>query len=130
LLERSPGRPGAPALREALLRWEGTSAPARSELELRFLELCRRAGIPQPLVNVRIEGLEVDFAWPGHRVAVELDGLAFHATPMAFERDRERDVTLVLAGWRVLRFTWARLVREPDVVADAVLRALTGPMAP
>jgi Protein of unknown function (DUF559) len=35
----------------------------------------------------------------------------------AFELDRVRDATLAEEGYRVIRFTWRRLVDEPDEVA-------------
>ena len=38
--------------------------------------------------------------------------------------DRERDAALVLAGYRVLRFTWAHVIDRPHYVADTIRRAL------
>ena len=96
-----------------------SSAPTRSELEERFLRLCDDHGLPRPETNVRIEGLEVDFVWRDRRLIVEVDGYAYHRSPSAFEADRERDVTLSLAGWRVLRFTWAQITRRAGWVAAA-----------
>jgi very-short-patch-repair endonuclease len=84
----------------------------RSELEERFLVLCREAGLPPPAVNVRLAGHEVDMAWADRRLVVELDGFAYHRTHAAFERDRARDASLQLAGHRVLRVTARRLARE------------------
>jgi very-short-patch-repair endonuclease len=124
LIERSPHRAGVPSLRQLLTEWDGRSAPARSALEEQFLDLCRRAGLPHPEVNTRIEGFEVDFAWPAQRLIVEVDGYAFHGGPAAFERDRARDAALLLAGWRVLRFTWRQVTREPERVAAVVRRSM------
>jgi very-short-patch-repair endonuclease len=129
LLDRDPRRAGAPAVRELLAEWDPGSAPARSLLEERFLDLCRRSRVPRPAVNAYVEGFEVDFSWPGQRLVVEVDGFAFHAGRAAFERDRARDVAMTLAGWRVLRFTWRRLLDEPQGVAAAVLRALPASVA-
>jgi len=39
-------------------------------------------------------------------------------------RDRYRQNALVLAGWRVLRFTYRMLVDEPDYVIATILAAL------
>ena len=36
-------------------------------------------------MNEMIAGLEVDFSWPRLRLAVELDGWAFHRTRAAFD---------------------------------------------
>lgn len=38
-------------------------APTRSELERRFLSLCRRRRIREPEVNVAVAGFVVDFLW-------------------------------------------------------------------
>jgi hypothetical protein len=81
----------------------------RSELEARFTAFLDDAVLPRPSTNSRIEGTEVDFAWPEHRLIAELDGFAFHATRRAFEQDRARDRRLQAYGWRVVRITWRQL---------------------
>ena len=123
-VEARPGRPGSPALQAMLSRYSAGSTFTRSELEERFLALCDDHGLPRPETNTRIEGIECDFAWWDARLVVEVDGYAYHRSPSAFEDDRERDVTLSLAGWQVLRFTWAQLTRRPAWVARAVRLAL------
>ena len=95
----------------------------RSDLERRFLRLCRDAGLPRPAVNVPVAGVEVDFLWPEARLVVELDGFEFHRERAAFERDRRRDAILQRAGYRVLRITHRRLTEEPEAVISD-LRAL------
>jgi hypothetical protein len=67
----------------------------RSHLEDDFLRFLRRHNLPKPELNQRIAGYEVDAVWRDKRLVVELDGYAYHATPEAFERDRERDATLL-----------------------------------
>jgi very-short-patch-repair endonuclease len=44
--------------------------------------------------------------------------------PSAFERDRERDQQLTLAGYAVVRFTYNQVVRQPAMVAHRVRRLL------
>jgi hypothetical protein len=119
LLDRSRGRRGRRALTGVLRDYDEPSF-TRSELERRFLALCRDAGLPRPAVNTWVAGGEADMAWADHRVVVELDGHAFHRTRAAFERDRTRDGALQLAGYRVLRITHRRLEREPVQVARAI----------
>ena len=103
----------------------------RSEMEERFLDLCDHHDIPRPKVNTRIEGKEVDFAWRDADLIVEVDGYAYHREPSAFEADRERDVILALAGWRVMRFTWTQISRRPGWVARAISSTLSvDPVAP
>ena len=112
-------RPIPPSL-QAVLSLYTAGTPTRSELEERFLALCDDHGIPRPETNARIEGHEVDFVWRDRRLIVEVDGYAYHRSPTAFEADRERDVDLAQAGWRVLRFTWNQITRRPAWVAHAL----------
>lgn len=58
--------------------------------------------------------VHLDAAYPGARVAVELDGAAFHGSRSARERDLRRDSALAALGWVVLRFSYARLVSDPE----------------
>jgi Protein of unknown function (DUF559) len=94
---------------------------AASELELRFLELCVRARIPEPLVDVPIAGYRVDFLWPDERLIVETDGYRYHRGSVAFEDDHARDNRLMALDYDVLRFTYRRVVDEPEAVV-ALLR--------
>lgn len=65
--------------------------------------------------QVELAGYRLDFAIAVARIAVEVDGHAFHdRTPEQAQHDRARDRELTARGWRVLRFT-AR-----EVFADAV----------
>lgn len=66
----------------------------------------------------------VDFAWPTARLVVEVDGFAFHADRASYRSDRRRGNALVLAGWRLLRFSWEDVVAHPDEVVAAVREAL------
>ena len=103
------------------------STITRSELEERFLVLCRELGLPQPEVNVPLLDYVVDFLWPDAALIVEVDGQASHSTPGAFQADRDRDGRLAVAGYRVVRFTWFDVTRRPAVVADRVRRLLSDP---
>jgi very-short-patch-repair endonuclease len=98
--------------------------PDRSatELERLFLRLCHRRRLPLPEVNVWIGRHRVDFLWREQRVVVETDGYESHRGRQAFEDDRARDNELMAAGYDVLRFTYRRVVDEPEHVA-AVIRA-------
>ncbi|MEK6277465.1 MAG: type IV toxin-antitoxin system AbiEi family antitoxin domain-containing protein [Actinomycetota bacterium] len=110
---RGRGRRGLGALLGVLADHSDPVPLTRSELERAFLDLCHEHRLPLPRVNHFIAGFEVDAVWLGQRLVVELDGYAFHRTRGAFERDRARDAALLLAGYRVLRFTHRRLEREP-----------------
>jgi very-short-patch-repair endonuclease len=88
----------------------------RSDAERELLALIRRAGLPAPRTNVKVRGHEVDLYWPEHRLVVEFDGWTYHSTRAAFERDRERDAALQLAGERVIRVTHRQLTRRPEAL--------------
>ena len=120
--ERAAGRRGLRAL-AGLLSEAHEPPDTRSELERRFVRLCREAGLPLPALNTMVAGVETDAVWPQERLIVELDGFAYHHTRAAFERDRARDADLQLAGYRVVRVTARRLDRDPAAVV-AALRSL------
>lgn len=117
---RMKGRRGLRPLSALVDEHRGPPPPTRSKLERRFLAVVLEAGLPLPKVNSVIEGLEVDALWPDQRLVVELDSRAYHLSRAAFERDRIRDATLQLAGYRVLRVTHARLEREPNAITETV----------
>jgi predicted transcriptional regulator of viral defense system/very-short-patch-repair endonuclease len=130
-VERAHGRKRLGVLREAVAAHRPGEI-VRSELEHRFLELVREAGLPAPETNIKITArgrrYEIDCLWREQRVAVELDGRAAHARTAAFEPDRRKDAVLNAIGLRPLRFTWLRGTREPaDVIAelDGTLAAST-----
>lgn len=123
LLARTVGHHGHGRLRRAISLYKPTSF-TRSGLEKRFLELCIRAGLPQPRMNYVEHGFELDCYWPEHRFAVELDVFETHGTRAAFERDRKRQEDLLLAGIGMTRVTGPRLEREPDEVIRRIARLL------
>jgi hypothetical protein len=97
----------------------------RSELEFRFLGLCRKCHLPAPDVNVRIDSLLVDFVWPNERLVVETDGYRYHRGRIAFEEDRSRDLRLRTLGYNVIRLTYSHVVDRPEDVAAALRKALS-----
>jgi very-short-patch-repair endonuclease len=113
------GRAGSAALRRALELHLPELARANGEFEARFAPLVRRAGLPPGRLNARVAGMVVDVVWFEKRLIVELDGVAAHATPAGLRRDRDRELRLRAAGFRVVRYTWHQITRQPDlVVAD------------
>jgi very-short-patch-repair endonuclease len=97
----------------------------RSKMERLFRSLCRRHRLPQPEVNARVAGFEVDFLWRDRRLVVETDSWRHHGDRATFETDRARDAHLQSLGFRVLRFTWRQIIDRPAFVARS-LRALVG----
>jgi Transcriptional regulator, AbiEi antitoxin/Protein of unknown function (DUF559) len=123
LLARYPRRPGTRLLNAQLERYGGP-VDTRSELERLVYELCDVHGLPRPLVNTSIEGSVRDFYWPDRGLVVEADSYRWHRSPSALNDDRERDVELTLAGYRVLRFTYEQVTRRPRYVIQALRSAL------
>jgi len=95
------------------------------DLEVAFLQLCRDHRIPTPISNGKVEGIEVDFHWPGTNLIVELDSYEYHRTPAEFDRDRRRDAELMAKGYVVLRVSEQWLETDPAGVADAVYSLVT-----
>lgn len=117
------GHRGLTPLRQALEELVLGDKPPDSVLEPAFGRLLHRHGITGWVFHPRIAGLVVDLAFPAERLVIEVDGWAFHRSRERFERDRERDARLVVAGYTVLRFTWHQVVHQEARVADTVRRA-------
>ncbi|MFI5025781.1 MAG: endonuclease domain-containing protein [Solirubrobacterales bacterium] len=96
----------------------------RSELEAKFLRLCRRHGLPTPEVNVRLGRHLIDFLWREERLVVETDGYRYHRGRQAFEDDRSRDLDLRSLGYDVLRFSYRQVSHEPGRIVAAVRDAI------
>ena len=119
------GHRGAGPLGRTLNEHSVGSTVTRSELEERFLALCREHRLPQPLVNAPLHELTVDFLWTAEKLVVEVDGRRSHATRRAFQDDRDRDSLLAAHGYVTLRFTWWDVTRRAAVVVHRLRRVLT-----
>ncbi len=116
------GRRGAPRLRRQL---RVASLGVRSEGERVLRRLLRRAGITGWVVDHPVAGVGVlDFAFLAERLALEVDGRAWHSASDRFQRDRTRQNAAVARGWTVLRFTWEDLTERPDQVVGTVRATL------
>jgi very-short-patch-repair endonuclease len=128
VLARAGGRRGAAVIRTVLAELE-EPALTDTDLEERFLALCRAASLPRPEVNEWLDidelpAIKADFLWRAERLVIETDGWEAHGTRQAFERDRRRDERLKLAGYEPLRFTRRRIVTEPGGVIRTVSEVL------
>lgn len=102
---------------------------AEAESERMLHRILRRAGIRGWVANhqVRVAGMiraRVDVAFVGLRIAIEVDGFAYHSARGRFQSDRNRQNLLVGLGWTVLRFTWSDLNDRPDYVVQTVNSAI------
>jgi very-short-patch-repair endonuclease len=122
------GRRGVAILRELLVERTPGKAPTDSELELELRRLIIRSGLPAPThqyeVKIPQATIHVDLAYPSAKVAIEVDSYSWHMDKESFERDRERDNELSRRGWRVLRFTWAKIRYESSAVIELIKQHL------
>jgi len=127
------GRRGIPALRALVEEWRRAATVAakqrlKSPLEAMVLPLLLRRGAPAPRSNAPVElvkgRIEVDFLWAEQRFVLEADSRDFHATGVAFERDRWRDRELLRVGYSSLLVTRLQAEREAEEIADTVWRRL------
>ena len=131
-----PGRRGNRSLRRLVDEWRRAApiagkGPLRSPLEAKILPLVLVRDLPAPLLNAPVEiangRIEVDFLWPEHRFALQADSRDFHATPIAFERDRWRDRELMRAGYSSLRVTHHQATTEAAAIAETIAARLRQP---
>lgn len=120
--------PGTLALQVSLRLADGL---AESVAETLFRLLCHDAQLPRPTAQFEVRDgrrfvARVDFAWPQHKVIVEIDGEEkYHRfrrpgesieAMVVREKRREDDVREV-TGWIVIRLTWADLQNPARTVA-------------
>lgn len=79
------------------------------------------AGYP---VRVGTQRYELDLAFPDQKIALEVDGYAYHSSRDQFVQDRRRQNDLIAAGWLVLRFSWRDLSEQPDHVVASIRAAI------
>ncbi len=121
---RGPGIWGATLLDELLVDSGG-----HSMLERRFLELCRRAGLPRPSTQVihRRDGktfARVDFMFEPYGVVVEVSGQLGHSTPRDRARDAQRRNELQDVGRKVYEYTWDDVTTRPAFVERSLITRL------
>lgn len=121
------GRLNAAGLRQLITR---ATSGSKSEAEQRMARLLGRSGTGPWVANHPIHGAdgrivaELDFAHIGLRIAIEVDGRAFHSDRRSFEHDRWRQNSLIIDGWLVLRFTWQQIIERPDEVIAIIQAAV------
>jgi very-short-patch-repair endonuclease len=125
-----PGRRGCGVLRQVLDDRALGKARPDGLLEPRMARLLRSYGLPPAAFQHEVPEARarLDFAYPGNRLGIEVDGYEVHGTPRAMAADHERHNRLMAAGWTVLRFTWFQVVRQPGDVATTVRSALGSQM--
>jgi very-short-patch-repair endonuclease len=129
LAEVQRGR-GTVFLRKLVHEYQGGDGPCESELEARVFELIDASSLPRPqrqrAITVAGRLRRLDFCYPKQGVIVEADGYAFHSSPLAFEKDRQRANSLALRGFLVLQWTWKALQSRPRELLSELKAALAG----
>ena len=119
-----PGRNGCGVLRTVLDQRALGDDPPDGLLEPRMARLLRCHGLPPAEFQYWIGSHRVDFAYPAHRLVIEVDGYRQRRTARAMEYDIVRQNELIRLGWRVIRFTWRLVVMRPRYVAGEIAAAL------
>ena len=124
------GRDGCRALRASLDARFGDDPVPLSEWSRMVEGLLVDFGLDRPRLEYRIcraDGsliAQVDLAYPGRRLAIELDSVRYHLNRESFVNDRRRGNRLMVAGWNVLTFTWDDYINRPTGLCSTVAEAL------
>lgn len=122
------GRPGVRRLRAVILEGAHRTEVTDTDMEHLVLGLILEGGLPEPELHHRVLVAdrfvaEVDLAYPRWKIAIECDG-SIHLDPDVREADLARQNDLMLEGWTVLRYSWDRVRRRPEVVVSEVRAAV------
>lgn len=124
------GRDGCGTLRRLLDDRAGTPGVTRSDFSLLVVNLLRRNGLPEPVVEYAVSDragehiLSLDLAWPDRKKAWELDGLEWHFGRTDVERDRRKRNALVNEGWVLQEVLWSMYADAPDDLVAMARRFL------
>lgn len=118
---RNLGAYGSASAGRLLVAAADRSASAAERVLVRLL---RDAGLRGWRCGFPALGFLIDVAFPAVRVAIEVDGWAWHMDAARAQADKRRQNALVMAGWTILRFTWHDLVLRPHVVIAAIRQAV------
>jgi very-short-patch-repair endonuclease len=118
---RNMGRQGSSAAGRLLVAAADRADSAAERLLVRIL---RDAGITGWVLGHPFGPWRIDLAFPARKVAVEVDGWAWHVDAERFRNDRRKQNALVRDGWDPLRFTWHDLDGRPAAVVDEIWATL------
>jgi hypothetical protein len=122
-----PNRPGSTTMLAVVRSRPAWRAALQSDLEVKVLEEMSRQSLPEPVAQfpMRLPGrdhdIKIDFAWPGVKLAVEVDHPAWHAGAVDSHADKGRDRKLTTIGWTTTRIT--------DIDVDGGLREAVADIA-
>ena len=128
------GHRGRGALISLLRERSPDYSPTHSVLENRFRRLLKRNGLPLPsqqeVIHRRHGGFAVvDFMYRAHGLVIEVDGYAVHNSRSSWQHDRHRQNDLVIAGLKVLRYSWRDVCNDETSIVETV-RSFFSPSLP
>jgi very-short-patch-repair endonuclease len=97
---------------------------ADSAAERLLVQLLRAAGITGWVLGHPFGAYRIDLAFPASRLAVEVDGWAWHVDAARFRADRRKGNAITRAGWDLLRFTWHDLDGRPSETVSQIAQTL------
>lgn len=120
-------RPGTGVLR-ALARERLGQGPSGSDLETLLFQLIRDSGLPLPVRQhpvVTPFGVRyIDLAYPGPKLAIELDGMESRLDPTVFLDERVRQNLITAQGWTFKRFGYSHVTDSGLMVLVTLGEAL------
>ena len=127
LAERVPSSGRAGALRVA--RCVDARAANPFESVLRAIALDVAVLDLEPQVEILVDRFlgRPDLVDLTRRLILEAESFEYHGERWMLDRDCVRCNGFVLAGWRVLRFSWENVMRHPDYVRECLEVAATLP---
>ncbi len=94
---------------------------AESAAERLLVRILREGGVTGWVLGHPFGPYRIDLAFPAQRVAIEVDGWAWHVDAVRFARDRRKGNAITRGGWDLLRYTWHALDGTPaEVLAEIV----------
>jgi very-short-patch-repair endonuclease len=118
---RHLGRPGWARARELIC---ASADRADSAAERLLIKILRDGGVIGWVLGYPFGPWTIDLAFPEQKVAIEVDGWAWHVDAERFRNDRRKQNALVRAGRDPLRFTWHDLDGHPATVLAEVTATL------
>jgi very-short-patch-repair endonuclease len=82
------------------------------------------AGSAKRVLGYPFGPYRIDLAFPAERVAIEVDGWAWHVDAERFRTDRRKGNSLTRGGWDLLRFPWHSLDGAPAACIAEVTQTL------
>jgi very-short-patch-repair endonuclease len=87
-----------------------------------FLHLLATMKLPEPRPEFQFNSKRkwrFDYAWPSQKLALEVEGGVFtqgrHTRPVGFLKDMEKYNCAAMMGWRILRTTPDKLIKQETI---------------